>query len=1665
MEKQNKTKKWLPVLLIALAVLLVGGTAAGLWLGGVFTQEEVVEDNSNALYWNLERDDYVANGMDLTSGRMPRGDGLYYMTLGCNGEKVELTCESKDLVNQMDMQEVFGLELDENGMIVGIKSVEECGYKLFSRILFVTGVEGNTVYTNNSPAGKGVDFELTITDKTQVYNVNGGALLGYTACTPVIDDEMVAITDQNGELTHLFVKPLNTIGDVYWNTDRMYDSTLKRTTREPDALGYYTYVFALRGEQVTLKTRDMSVATAIDKQNAPVMTLEFDEEGLITKKTSVKLATGGGSLASWFDVIAIDGNTVTAERKLSGTRFGEVVEFTMRNDCQIYDCTDFADLEGMVTELRVGDRIHAETDTRGRAAIVFVVGNRRGGTIGWNLDRKWDSKNAVSTRKPADDGWYYFEMAMGGKPVTVKTDNKNFVNKIDSFVCYGMKLDENNVVTRVTAAQNVYGGGTYASYYYVTKIEGNVITAERDGQVQTVELDENFVAYDVSDHASVEGEVTEVKVGDRVHGFKLNGKLRELYIVSRPWNASIYWNVERQYDSTKKETKRVPDEDGFYWFLLAVDGKQVTLKTRSKEIANSIDATSAKHKALLHWNGEITKVISTSSITRYSGGTKSVSWVDVIAINGGVLTCVKNQPGHEDHGKVFTVPMSQYVSVYNVDPDGVMKYVGEPTTVQVGDRIHAYHSTAGLATLIFVVDNRTAPLDTTPTDCPCTQGVTWEPWDGTTELKNGKSYYLTADVEAPQEGFIIEGMRVNLRLDGHTISSKGRCFWIKSSGKINICDHDTRGKLIGSGVDGESGGVIRLYTASGTDVNLWNIDVLSDGDNTTMAKEGGIASISGKFTAHNCLFSGGAASDKGGIFQVSNGATFRTFDCTITGGTAKNKGGNMNISGRIYMENTEIVGGVTTADQGSNINFDSQLECVMKDVTITAASGKSNMYMSRGELSVSGKMSITGGKGYNFKATSGKLIDAGLSSDSTIGVTRDDAGVVITGTTEDKLGIFTLENFEDQRLVYADGQILVEEFIVLKEHSDHCLCAGNTIEGTSHSCSTVTGWTPVTDDVFEDAVGNKGTVVGLKFKEDGNYYLQRDYHLPKLLCIMPGQNITICLNGCDLTSAGRISYVAGNLTFTDCAGTGTVTGVSTGSGGCIKTLNGAVLNIYGGTYSCPNSNASGGVIIVSSDSGNVVDNSTKVPSIFNFYGGTIEGGKATKEGGNICIWHSTSVFNMYGGVIENGSAPTGQNLLTAGTVNLLGGTIRGGDVYHSSGTLTIGNKVKLEALTLKAGKTVTISDKGLTASTPIKLVASTGVIATNVKSDLSSCFQVADGMSIVYSAGDKTLTLKGQAHKTHCLCNGADLGLASHSCTAISDWQPLTADIMTDHIGTNDKVIGKTVPSGNYYLPEDLNLSSMLIVPAGSKITICLNGYDISAASTRVSYVAGELTITDCEDAGTVSGNIAQNGGCIKVLNGGLLNVYGGTFTNPKKDTTGGNVIAVSTDAGNTVDNSTKKTTVFNMYGGTLSGGKTSGNGGTLATFTSQCQFNMYGGVVENGTADKLGGCISLNGQTKLLGGVIRGGSATNGGQDIAIRASGNVTLGGNITIGDIYLSSGKTIAIHSSGLTTATPIKVVLADGVGTFATNVVTDLSALFAAEGKTVTHDEEAKTLTVS
>jgi hypothetical protein len=259
---------------------------------------------------------------------------------------------------------------------------------------------------------------------------------------------------------------------------------------------------------------------------------------------------------------------------------------------------------------------------------------------------------------------------------------------------------------------------------------------------------------------------------------------------------------------------------------------------------------------------------------------------------------------------------------------------------------------------------------------------------------------------------------------------------------LNICDHNTRGKLIGGGVEGESGGVIRVYSASCA-VNLWNID-LTHTDTDAKATEGGLISCSGLVSLYNCNLTGGKAT-KGGNVQLSGSGTFRMFGGTISGGKA-NTGGNINVNGRIYLENV-------VASNGS-IYSNSDKECVYNGLT------SDNFGTRKGQVKLMGVMNISK-LNYNTDCT---LVDGGIKEGSQIHLVAkpEKSCVVMTGASKTAFESLTSFKAKDYALSYDANKktVTVTNTIVPKDHpNSHCACVGN---GTAeHTCQQLSGWTQI----------------------------------------------------------------------------------------------------------------------------------------------------------------------------------------------------------------------------------------------------------------------------------------------------------------------------------------------------------------------------------------------------------------------------------------------------------------------------------------------------------------------------------------------------------------------------------------------------------------------------
>ena len=250
-------------------------------------------------------------------------------------------------------------------------------------------------------------------------------------------------------------------------------------------------------------------------------------------------------------------------------------------------------------------------------------------------------------------------------------------------------------------------------------------------------------------------------------------------------------------------------------------------------------------------------------------------------------------------------------------------------------------------------------------------------------------------------------------------------------------------------------------------------------------------------------------------------------------------------------------------------------------------------------------------------------------------------------------------------------------------------------------------------------------------------------------------------------------------------------------------------------------------------------------------------------------------------------------------------------------------------------------------------------------------------------------------HTDHCVCGVTVENTGRHVCQ-VMNWQPWT---------------GQWTDGGYYYLTEDVELGYTSIA-AGSSLTICLNGYDLTGKSSgRIFDIYGTLNICDHKTEGGYVGTITgtQSGASLATVfylrSGGIFNLYGGNMTTQNS--------AVQATVG--VIAGTMNLYDGKIYGGVATGEGTGVGGGNLAVFGGT--LNMYGGEIADGKAlDSVGGNVFVNsaaGVLNVYAGTITGGEASQG-KDVYSKA--NVSAGTSADLGDIAFSSGKGLAyVHDN--------------------------------------------------
>ena len=210
---------------------------------------------------------------------------------------------------------------------------------------------------------------------------------------------------------------------------------------------------------------------------------------------------------------------------------------------------------------------------------------------------------------------------------------------------------------------------------------------------------------------------------------------------------------------------------------------------------------------------------------------------------------------------------------------------------------------------------------------------------------------------------------------------------------------------------------------------------------------------------------------------------------------------------------------------------------------------------------------------------------------------------------------------------------------------------------------------------------------------------------------------------------------------------------------------------------------------------------------------------------------------------------------------------------------------------------------------------------------------------------------------------------------------------------------GGTLASGNYYLTENLTLTSEIRIDRNSIVKICLNGHSITqTANAGIFANNGNLDVIDCMAAGKLSGGkgctSTQAGGCI--YNSGTITISGITMDGNSAPHGG----AVSNYGDMQITNCTITNNSANGDGGGIN------NAGTLTVTNTE--------ITGNNAVN--GGGISTIGKLTLNNVTVTGNTADHG-SGIRTNASPDVTVSGDIIIRDNSAGKYPDMLLNSSKL------------------------------------------------
>lgn len=702
-ENAKKSKLGLIIAICLVALLAVAGVLVAVL--GFGDGQQATANGPVKLYWNVDKELYWGKSATGFSSREAGADGIFRIRFAVDGQQVEIPVADKTLVNAIDSLEVMTLSLDADGNIVDVQDAKMVIKQTVIKS-YVQDVAGDTINANSSIAMNGMRHRIKVTDKTKIYDVSPDAeFVGKEIKADALSflDCIHMFVNEATEEQTVYVLSYMEERKLYFRAEQMWDFSAEGTLRQPDANGVYTLGVFHEGEYVELKTKDKDIADLFDYKSpySPHFTFGFDDDGYIVSIENSEVGTFGLLTAQRVEVLQMDGDKISATETIQGSQ-GRIYNYTIPADCKIYDASNVAKVEGRhgkaVDSLKLHDIINVWCDVNGTPQFIYIAQRKADSPAYWTFKQQYDNTKKETTRKPVK-GWYEFELAEAGKTGTkiYKTKDKALANQIDATVerVVGLKLN-GNIIEGVYSPEDLFGYaiiGRGSAVRDINSVFVNLIGFANPNDPLQVMMGENCKVYDVSGVSKI-GAETELQVGDHVYSFRdLSGQVVAIFVTQRSLGGdTLYYNLDYQYDSTTGGTKRQPNEKGYYEFLMAHKGKQVTVKTKDKKIADKIDGVGNLMMSLVIKNGVVKNVFNAD--WAYNQILSSAYTVKKVA-SDGTITLVYGE-------NEFTVKPTKNTAIYNVSYD-YDKYRGEKTKkFEKGDMLGVIADMYGEPMVIYV---------------------------------------------------------------------------------------------------------------------------------------------------------------------------------------------------------------------------------------------------------------------------------------------------------------------------------------------------------------------------------------------------------------------------------------------------------------------------------------------------------------------------------------------------------------------------------------------------------------------------------------------------------------------------------------------------------------------------------------------------------------------------------------------------------------------------------------------------------------------------------------------------------------------------------------------------------------------------------------------------